>query len=172
MAFIKRAELRLVRFSESQVEHYHRKAASTREFVFLSHSHHDGDIVSQTVSLLGEYGVDLYIDWKDHTMPEITGPNTANRLKKKIQELRKFILLASNRALASHWVPWELGVADATNGLRNVAIMPVEDVGEAWRGNEYIAIYPRIEKDPKTAKLFVVFTDGTQAVWLDHWLAS
>jgi hypothetical protein len=112
----------------------------------LSHSHEDEDIVNQAVELLGNQGIIVYVDWKDHTMPEVTSPVTAARIRKKISACNKFVLLATNNALASRWVPWELGVADVATSTDHVAIMPVRDPPHVWTGNEYVGIYSTLER--------------------------
>lgn len=150
MAFFTRSELRKVPFYQTEAARtarYHTKSASVREYIFLSHSHEDEDIVNQAVEILGDQGVTVYVDWKDSTMPSVTSPETALRIKQKIAGCNKFVLLATNNALASRWVPWELGVADSKNSADNVIIMPVRDPPQAWTGNEYIGIYQTLEKD-------------------------
>lgn len=171
MAYVTRDELRGLKFGIVEMT----KAASSgtkaagKQWVFLSHSHKDEVEVEKLRNLLANQNVELYIDWKDPTMPTVTNPDTATSLKVKIKDCKKFILLATNNALASKWVPWELGVADSTNGMDSVVIMPVVDAGVAWVGNEYIGIYPRLEKadDGQLA----VFPAGTAKGWyLANWL--
>jgi len=49
------------------------KAAATST-VFLSHSHRDQDIVAAAGLFLNDFGVSIYVDWKDNTMPTVTSP--------------------------------------------------------------------------------------------------
>lgn len=171
MAFVTRDELRRWKFDLVEMT----KAASSerktagKAWVFLSHSHKDAEEVEKLRLILANQGVELYIDWKDHTMPAVTNPETATVLKRKIQECKKLVLLATNNALASKWVPWEIGIADSANGMNSVAVMPIEDTGTPWTGNEYIGIYPRLVKADNGA--LAVFAAGKdQGWWLADWL--
>jgi hypothetical protein len=172
MPYYTRADLRQVPiFNEAtqRVRAYHTKSAATVATIFLSHSHKDADVVNQAVELLGSQGVSIYVDWKDSSMPEVTSPETAKRIKAKIRECKKFVLLATDNALASTWVPWELGIGDTSNGMDNVAILPVTDPPHSWTGSEYVGIYLRIVKsDDGTPGVFEPGqTQGTSlATWL------
>lgn len=179
MAFLTRGELlrRPLREAREKAAKYHRKsaAATTRHHIFLSHSHHDAELVERVAQLLGEYADAIYVDWKDDSMPAVTSPVTARRIKVKISETNKFILLATNNALFSKWVPWELGVADLSNTMKNVAILPVTDPPHSWNGNEYIGIYSYIDKRNSNDgtvrdKLAVIDPETRSGIWLEEWL--
>jgi hypothetical protein len=149
------------------------KTASADTTVFLSHSHLDKDtLVAGASKFLQDFGVKLYVDWEDESMPESTSHETASKIKSKIRENRKFLLLATPNALASRWVPWELGIADMTKGIKDIAILPVEDPNIPWRGNEYIAIYPRIWETNDDG--WAVFAPGKRDGGIDlaRWLRN
>jgi hypothetical protein len=97
-----------------------RKAAEDRSpegATFLSHSSKDQELVVGAVRLLTGHGATVYIDKKDPALPPYTNKDTAIGLKKRIQQSRKFVLLASENSKDSRWVPWELGIADQAKGL-------------------------------------------------------
>lgn len=148
MPFYTRGELtsRPLYEARAKAEKYHKKTASAKHHIFLSHSHKDKELVLHVAEFLGRWADEIYVDWNDSSMPQVTSPETAARLKVKISKTAKFILLATDNALESKWVPWELGVADLSNGMGNVAILPVTDPPHKWTGNEYIGIYSRIIK--------------------------
>jgi hypothetical protein len=145
------------------------KTASTVTTIFLSHSRKDTDLISPAITFIATQGVIVYVDSKDPAMPEMTSPVTATKLKERIAVCRKFVLLATNSALDSRWVPWELGVADSTNGLTNIAVLPVVERSTTWRGNEYIGIYSRIEQ-ASDGRWAVFPAVGPTGVTLDAWL--
>lgn len=172
MALYTRGELtsRPLHEARARAEKYHKKTAAAKHHIFLSHSHHDKELVLHVADFLGRWADAIYVDWNDSSMPQVTSPETAKRLKAKISETAKFILLATDNALASKWVPWELGVADLSNGMKNVAVLPVTDPPHKWTGNEYIGIYSRIIKadDGEPG----VFEPGdTNGCSLAHWVA-
>lgn len=145
------------------------KTASVRATVFLSHSHEDAELIEPFLVALEQQGVLVYVDWKDPTMPKATSPDTAAKIKHRIKVCGKFMLLATNNAIDSRWVPWELGIADAQNGMPNVAVIPVQDQNSTWRGSEYIGIYARVEQD-SGGKLTVVDPSKTYGISLADWL--
>ena len=93
------------------------------------------------------YGVKVYIDSQDPTMPSETSGETAKQIKERIEKCNKFILLATNGAIESKWCNWELGFGDAKKYKRNIALFPIKAKGESdylYKGNEYMEIYPYI----------------------------
>ncbi|TWT95396.1 hypothetical protein Pla108_35440 [Botrimarina colliarenosi] len=102
-------------------------------------------------------------------MPSVTSPETARRIKGKIKECKKLVLLATNNALQSKWVPWELGVADAENSMKNIAILPVTDSQTSWIGSEYVGIYDRIEQ-ASSGKPAVFEPGASSGILLEDWL--
>jgi len=140
MAFISR------KFLEERSSSGLRKYASQVKYslsIFLSHSHKDKDLVRGFASIL-QYA-DIYIDWKDDTLPDEPNKETAERIKERIKESDLFILLATDNALSSTWCSWEIGIADGIKGYEYILIVPVTDDSGNFRGNEYLQIYKRIE---------------------------
>ncbi|MDC2614059.1 hypothetical protein PO307_15555, partial [Bacteroides ovatus] len=90
-------------------------------------------------------GTNIYIDWLDEGMPKTTSGYTAQRIKDKIKENDKFILLASEGAINSKWCNWELGLGDAAKYINNIALLPVEKDNSTFSGAEYLQIYPYIQ---------------------------
>lgn len=115
--------------------------------IFLSHSHFDRELAKNMKIYLSKYRINLYIDWLDNKMPANTNAKTALELKNKIKSNNYFLLLATNNALASKWVPWELGIADGAKSYDNILILPINDNYGRFNGNEYLQIYKRVEQD-------------------------
>ncbi len=116
--------------------------------VFLSHKHDEMAVLEDVICMLKSLGISLYVDWLDEGMPKDTCGETACRIKKKIKECKKFILLATEGAIASKWCNWELGYGDAQKYLDNIAIMPItERRRETFPGSEYLQIYPVVKSD-------------------------
>lgn len=162
MGFITENQLKskaTYQLSDSADRKLAKSASNAQLTVFLSHSHLDSNIAEGMKNSLAEIGMNLYVDWEDTDMPSETNYQTALRLKNKIRELDYFILLATNNAIKSRWVPWELGVADGYKSYDKILIIPVSDDNGQYDGNEYLQVYKRIEfgslgklivYDPKT----------------------
>ncbi len=113
--------------------------------IFISHKHSDIDTLKSFLYLLRKIGVYAYVDWMDFDMPKKTDGSTAERIKTKIKEMDKFILLATEDAISSKWCNWELGFSDSIKHPKNLAVLPiVNDYSSEWSGNEYLQIYPII----------------------------
>lgn len=139
--------------------------------VFLSHKHDEKEIIKQTITLLNKLGVSVYVDWLDSGMPKNTDGSTARRIKEKICQNEKFILLATESAINSKWCNWELGYGDAHKYSKNVAIMPItEKEDNSFSGSEYLQIYPVITSEYfyTTGTYYVEFAG--QKIKLEDWL--
>jgi hypothetical protein len=141
--------------------------ASAQASVFLSHSHQDRDLVQAGASLVANQTISVYVDWLDTDMPAITSPETAAKLRAKIRENRRFLLLATDKSLASRWVPWELGYADGVKPA-DIAVMPVLD-RLTDQPTEYIHLYARVEVYP-TGSAFVYQPGANTPQSLMSWL--
>lgn len=163
-------------FANKKINLSEAKSKSIRT-VFLSHSHSDKDTIEPTVTFLKSIGVNVYVDWKDSSMPAITNAETANKIKENIKNHDRFVLLASPDAIKSNWVNWELGYGDAHKYINNIAIFPVQDYDGQWKDAEYLRIYPRVEKIREynsilqyyVDRFYVVNPDGSK-VSLQTWL--
>ena len=124
---------------------------ATKRTVFLSHKHDDLEDLKGFIGFLErDYKVECYIDADDPGMPEKTSGETAHRIKKAIRTTDRFILLATDNAIASNWCNWELGYGDAQKYKDRIAILPMKNTwSESYTGNEYMQIYPHIVRmDP------------------------
>ncbi len=158
-----------------------RKSAQERSpsgATFLSHSSKDDDLVVGAVRVLTNHGATVYIDKVDPAMPPYTNKQTAATLKTRIQQARKFVLLASANSKESKWVPWELGVADGYKGLSKIALFPAVDTRDDtdWTSWEYMGLYQRIIwgniNGYRDALWMVLDETENTAVPLKDWLAA
>lgn len=144
MAILTRSEIK----SFAGKKHFAKGSRSVADVsVFLSHSHKDRDLVEGVIGYLASLGISVYVDWQDGEMPETCTAETAGKIKMKITENQRFLLLATDNSIASVWVPWELGIADGLKGKEKIAILPVKNDYGSWTGNEYIGLYPTIQTD-------------------------
>ena len=111
--------------------------------VFLSHSHKDKELIEPTLAFLRSHGVKIYVDWMDEGMSDTISGETAKKLKDRIRQQKKFLLLITENSKDSRWVPWELGYADSTKGMSHIAALPVANNTD-FTHNEYLDIYPKV----------------------------
>lgn len=140
--------------------------------VFLSHSHADQELVEPAANFLAGLGVQVYVDWLDPRMPEITSGETATLIKLYIRAYRRFMVLVTERSLASRWVPWELGFADGIKKPTDLAVWPVSESLLTNAPNEYVQVYPRIAQANNDN--WYVFQPGKteSAVTVKDWLLA
>ena len=164
MSFITRAQLHSYNQGFTIANEYVRakqaEASATYSWqadttIFLSHSHKDKDLIQPAIAFLRSHGVKVYVDWMDEGMPDVVSGETAKKIKQKIGEQKKFLVLVTENSKDSRWVPWELGYADPVKGMSHIASFPVAEK-EDFAQNEYMRIYPKI-----------YFVGGTWYVWQD-----
>ncbi len=129
---------------------FSKKSTGAQCEVFLSHSSKDEEILPEVIKFLEKFGVKVYIDKKDNALPRETSPKTAEILKQRIRESKKFIVLVTENSKDSRWIPWELGLADEMKKLNNIALLPAiksHDYGN-WTKQEYLGLYLRIDYGP------------------------
>lgn len=175
--YLTKAELSRFELRPSEVQLEKTRASRyasspTKVTVFLSHSHKDAGLVKRAAAFLKSLGVEIYVDWLDGDMPSTTSPETAKKLKKKISEHKKFILLATENSRESKWVPWELGFADTKKGMKNIAILPVAESETTYKGTEFVGIYPLIRKSFSDGEWIVRCDDPSIFSELAKWLES
>jgi hypothetical protein len=135
--------------------------------IFLSHSHKDKSLIQPAIAFLRSHGVRVYVDWMDEGMPDVVSGETAKKIKQKIGEQKKFLVLVTENSKDSRWVPWELGYADPTKSVANIASFPVAEK-EDFAQNEYMKIYPKIQNLGGT---WYVWQDDPIGAWLlTDWL--
>lgn len=157
-------------FSEAKKQR-ERAKYSYETSVFLSHKHSEKEIIQEAITLLEKLGVSVYVDWMDSEMPKNTNGYTATRIKEKIKQNDKFILLATEAAINSKWCNWELGYGDAFKYHKNIAIMPITDKEDGeFSGTEYLQIYPIITSAYyyTTGSYYVEFQNNKMK--LEDWL--
>jgi hypothetical protein len=141
------------------LRNYKNESKFLKTKIFLSHKHDELENLEGAVSFLNSHGVQVYVDWLDTGMPKTTSGSTAVRIKEKIKENDKFILLATEGAINSKWCNWELGLGDAAKYINNIAILPVKKDYSDFSGSEYLQIYPYIYE----VESFEYFNGGYRA---------
>lgn len=153
------SQVRLDESRESVLEHS--QYGKRKTTVFISHKHDDLEDLKGVLGFLQQiYGVKVYIDSQDPTMPKVTSAETALNIKTRIKQCDKFILLATNGAIESKWCNWELGYGDSQKFKEHIALFPMKPEGAydfEYKGSEYMKIYPYIAYYNGTE----TYTDGS-----------
>lgn len=71
---------------------------------------------------------------------------TADLLRKRMKQCKSLVFKTASSS-SSEWMPWELAYFDGLKGSR-ISIMPIDDGGVGMKGQEYLELYPAIEKLP------------------------
>ncbi|UKM63882.1 toll/interleukin-1 receptor domain-containing protein [Flavobacteriaceae bacterium GSB9] len=160
---------------EAKLSNALKKREQFESSVFISHSHKNGDLVEYLVSLLVKLKVDVYVDWMDEELSYPPTAKTAIKIKNMISANKKFILLATNEGIESKWCNWELGIGDVHKYIENIALLPVADNSGKWIGNEYLRLYPYVDKKYKSLEwdddYTVVYPNGEKIDFVE-WLKS
>jgi hypothetical protein len=117
--------------------------------VFLSHSIKDEELVLGVIAFLEQMGKRVYVDWiVDRQLSRnFVTPETAEALRKRMNQSSHLIYLATDNSSSSKWMPWELGYFDGLKSEK-VAIFPLLDSPYSlFKGQEYLGLYPALDKD-------------------------
>ncbi len=130
--------------------------------VFISHKHDDLNELEGILNMLRTiYKVYPYIDSQDPTLPIKTSAITAQRIRERIEQCDRFVMLAREGAIESKWCNWELGFGDAKKWKEGrIALWPIKSKGVEdfeYKGNEYMKLYPSICYRDKNEK----YSDGS-----------
>jgi hypothetical protein len=128
---------------------YALRATSADRFdVFLSHSYADATTILGVYELLDAQGVSVYVDWiVDHQLDRTkVNRDTADTLRQRMRQCRSLIYAVSTSSRSSIWMPWELGYFDGMGRNNRISIMPIDEDAPGNEGQEYLDLYPAIEK--------------------------
>lgn len=151
-AFNRRATKTAVRKSVEQIatEALLEGVHATSFDVFLSHSFEDKELILGVKQLIEDEGKTVYVDWivDRHLNRKNVTKETADLLRDRMRQSTSLIYAATGNSSQSKWMPWELGWFDGSKPGQ-VAIMPLlTKPNETFNGQEYLGLYPVIEKRP------------------------
>ena len=111
----------------------------------FSHSALDAGVIHGLSQTLKEAGFTVYVYWlDDRTDRDRVSPETAGRLRQRMDSCRSLVYATSQNADSSRWMPWELGYSDGVHG--KVAVCPIT-ADSSFEGREYLGLYPVMERD-------------------------
>lgn len=114
--------------------------------VFLSHCVKDARAIEGVRTIMMRSGLSVYVDWIDDPLlsRESVTPRTAATLRSRMRNSESLIFATSESSPGSRWMPWELGYFDGFRPER-VAVLPLVESGQSFRGQEYLGLYPKLE---------------------------
>lgn len=140
--------------------------------VFISHSSRDKVFIRKVILFLKHSkSVERpYVDWQDSDMEHETNARTATDLKKRITNAKKVIYVVTSDSLKSVWCSWEIGFADCSKGVEDVAILAVKPNNGRWKNHEYLQQYPWISYDLRKHLFMVTIPGEERKRTLYEWL--
>lgn len=142
--------------------------ASYEKFdIFLSHASKDADLILGVKAILENLGYKVYVDWIEDSQLDRSRvtPDTAELLRVRMRQSNSLIWVATEAASESKWMPWELGYFDGFKP-KQVAILPlVDNPTDVFKGQEYLALYPVVDKDKYTDGRPDVFVESRGKEW-------
>lgn len=139
--------------------------------VFVSHSSQDVEFIKKVLLFLKKgLGVNhIYVDWQDPDMKHETDAQTAVDIKKRIDNAKKVIYVVTSESLKSVWCSWEIGYADCSKDVKNIAILAIKPNNGRWKNHEFLQQYPWISYDLKEGHFMVTKINGNKER-LSGWL--
>jgi hypothetical protein len=165
------------RLSKSMVESNFIKLAGIKKSydIFLSHSFLDAIEVETLKSKIETLGYSVYVDWLEDSFDrENVTQETAEIIKRRMENCKCLLYATSKNSKASKWMPWELGFFDGRK--EKVAILPViDDINgqTQFKGQEYLTLYPYVDiatiEGSSEFQLWINTSDGGNKV-LKSWI--
>lgn len=178
--FYTKAEARSAATNAKQRSNYYGKTSTTilredaravtsfdRFDIFLSHASIDADLILGVKSILEAQGYKVYVDWIEDAQLDRSRvtPATAALLRARMRQSNSMIWVATEAASASKWMPWELGYFDGFKP-KQVAVLPlVDNAYETFKGQEYLALYPLIDKNQNQLGQTDVYVESYGNEW-------
>lgn len=79
--------------------------------VFISHQKNDSNAAKKIADYLLKAGINVYFDEYDNTL-DLTNPySVVSAIKKGLNHSTHLLVILSENALRSKWIPWEVGYA-------------------------------------------------------------
>ena len=97
--------------SQTSKAHFRKRAGQLS--AFLCHSNKNSTLAFGLQEMLKSEGWDIYVDWRDPTMPESPDALTTSRIQSAIIRADWFLFLATENSIFSRWCQWEIGYADS-----------------------------------------------------------
>ena len=132
----------------SRTSKAHSRKRAGQPGAFLCHSDKDSKLAFGLQEMLKREGWDIYVDWRDPTMPETPDALTTSRIQNAIIRADWFLFLATENSILSRWCQWEIGYAEGRKQLERIAIVPTTDELGHYHGNEYLKLYNTIGNKP------------------------
>lgn len=147
--------------------------------IFLSHSYLDREEVLSLVQLFNKCAYSVYVDWiYDYRLDRNSvSVNTAELLRKRMNQSRGLAYLATGNSTNSKWCPWELGYFDGKSGNARCCILPILNyLAYSYKGQEYLGLYPYLEyekyADRDVYDFWVHEQNSSKYVSLRSWLCG
>lgn len=144
-------------------------SASTEKFdIFLSYASKDADLILGVKAILETLGYKVYVDWVEDNQLDRSRVTSdmAELLRFRMRQSNSLIWVATEAASESKWMPWELGYFDGFKP-KQVAILPlVDNPTDVFRGQEYLALYPVVDKNKYTDGRNDVFVESAGKEWV------
>lgn len=135
--------------------------------IFLSHASKDADLILGVKAILENMGYKVYVDWIEDSQLDRSRvtPDTADLLRVRMRQSNSLIWVATEAASESKWMPWELGYFDGYKP-KQVAILPlVDNATDVFKGQEYLALYPVVDKNRYGNGQTDVFVESAGKEW-------
>lgn len=132
--------------------------------IFLSHSIKDKEVILGLAQELKELGFTVYVDWVNDPQLDRSNVNkfTAELLQLRMKSCNSLLFAYSNNSPSSKWMPWELGYFDGIkNRVAVLQIVPTDDQGKKFPGQEYLELYPYIDH------LTLIWDNSLREIWVN-----
>ncbi len=147
----------------------------TKDFkitLFISYHPEESEELDSAINFLKDCDVLVYSDWLDEELPRDKSDITTKRLQEQIQKNKKFIFLATEKAVNLKWCDWVLRLATTIKAPEDIAILPIREDFSDYSGAEHLKKHPYIKENDFTINAYDVKFPNGEEKSLAEWLIS
>lgn len=104
-------------------------SVTDKKRIFISHKKEDRDYAKKVAEYVMDAGIDVYFDEFDSSINRNDPNSVVSAIKRGMELSTHMIVIFTNKALNSHWIPWEIGYGDATS--TEIRIFKMNDIKRA-----------------------------------------
>lgn len=96
--------------------------------IFISHQKADSAAAKQIADYLLKAGVNVYFDEYDDTLEQANPFSVVNAIRNGLRHSTHVLVLLSENALHSKWIPWEIGYAYDSKEILSLTLKEISTV--------------------------------------------
>lgn len=126
--------------------------------------------LDSAINFLKGLGILMHADWPDHELVRDKSTETTNHIQRLLNENKKVVFLATEKATRSKWCNWVLRFAAQHKSEKDIAWFPIREDFTDYSSEGLLSKHPYID-EIGIDEYHIMFPDGKDMP-LEQWLKS